>query len=251
MTARSNEPSQPRRRLFFDLQGIDWNDDASIDAWAQKVWEYSTTEWKSPMTASPATVLTDRYTQAIAYATAIHATQLRKGTTVPYVTHLIGVSSLVLEAGGTEDEAIAGLLHDAIEDCGGLPRATDIRARFGDRVTDIVLACSDSTDEEWKRTVDYWERKQAYLDHLESSADERAVLVSIADKVHNARAIVTDLQRDGVGVLGKFTGSAGDLLTYYVECLRIAELRNVPEALLWPLFTAVTELDAFVMGACE
>lgn len=203
------------------------------------------------MSKSTATVLTDTYTQAVAYATAIHATQVRKGTTVLYATHLLGVSSLVLEAGGSEDEAIAGLLHDAVEDCGGLPRAADVRARFGDRVADIVLACSDSTDEEWKRTVNYWERKQAYLDHLESTDDERAVLVSIADKVHNARAIVTDLQRHGVGVLDKFTGSPGEILTYYVECLRIAEFKNVPEALLWPLFAAIVELDAFVMGGRE
>ena len=116
------------------------------------------------------------------------------------------------------------------------------------RVAEIVLACSDSTDEEWKKTVDYWERKQAYLDHLEASTDERAVLVSIADKVHNARAIVTDLQRKGAAVLDKFNGDAGEILTYYVECLRIGEAKNVPDELLWPLHTAVLEIDRHVMG---
>jgi hypothetical protein len=89
-------------------------------------------------------VLTARYAHAVEYAGVIHATQTRNGTNIAYISHLLGVSSLVLEAGGNEDEAIAGLLHDAVEDCGGLPRLADVRARFGDRVADIVLACSDS-----------------------------------------------------------------------------------------------------------
>ena len=133
-------------------------------------------------------VLTARYAHAVEYAGVIHATQTRNGTNIAYISHLLGVSSLVLEAGGNEDEAIAGLLHDAVEDCGGLPRLADVRARFGDRVADIVLACSDSTDEEWKKVTSYWERKCRYLDHLEATGDDRAVLVSIADKAHNARA---------------------------------------------------------------
>jgi (p)ppGpp synthase/HD superfamily hydrolase len=169
----------------------------------------------------PHVVLTDRYAQAVAYASIIHATDTRKGTNISYMSHLLGVSSLVIEAGGDEDEAIAGLLHDAVEDAGGLPRLEDIRARFGDRVADIVLACSDSTDEDWKRTVGYWPRKQAYLDHLEARAGERAVLVSIADKTHNARAIVTDLERSGYAVLKKFNGTPAEVLKYYDECLRI------------------------------
>lgn len=101
-------------------------------------------------------------------------------------------------------------------------------------MADIVLACSDSTDEEWKKTVGYWERKEAYLETLEATDDERAVLVSIADKVHNARAIVTDLQQQGLTMFKKFKGTAGEILTYYVECLRIAETKNVPPALLGP-----------------
>ena len=186
--------------------------------------------------------LTPRYAQAVEYASVIHATQTRKGTGIAYISHLLGVSSLVLEAGGNEDEAIAGLLHDAVEDCGGLPRLADIRARFGDRVAEIVLACSDSTDEEEKRTTAYWERKRRYLDHLEATDDERAVLVSIADKAHNARALVTDLHGGGTAVLRRFNGTPSEILEYYTECVRIARQRRIPEAVSDPLDTAVAEV---------
>jgi len=198
-------------------------------------------------TTIPHVILTDRYAQAVAYASIIHATDTRKGTNISYMSHLLGVSSLVIEAGGNEDEAIAGLLHDAVEDAGGIPRLEDVRARFGVRVADIVLACSDSTDEEWKRTVGYWPRKQAYLDHLEATADERAVLVSIADKTHNARAIVTDLERSSYAVLKKFNGTPDEVLKYYEECLRIGILKNVPGTLTIPLRLAVDTIRRYVL----
>ena len=192
-------------------------------------------------------VLTARYAHAVEYAGVIHATQTRKGTNIAYISHLLGVSSLVLEAGGNEDEAIAGLLHDAVEDCGGLPRLADVRARFGDRVADIVLACSDSTDEEWKKVTSYWERKCRYLDHLEATGDDRAVLVSIADKAHNARALVTDLHLHGIAVLGKFNGTPDEIVKYYTECLRIARHRGIPGAVVDPLATAVSEIERLVV----
>lgn len=190
-------------------------------------------------------ILTSRYAEAVAYAAAIHATQVRKGTSVPYMAHLLGVSSLVLEAGGGEDEAIAGLLHDAVEDCGGLARAADVRARFGDRVADIVLGCSDSTDERWKASVGYWTRKRSYLDHL-AKADDATVLVSLADKVHNARAIATDLQRYGVDVLQKFNAPPRRILAYYRACAKIGKRRGASPALLKPLRTAVDTIEAYV-----
>ncbi len=105
-------------------------------------------------------VLTKRYAAAVAYASIIHATDVRKGTEISYLCHLLGVSSLVIEAGGDEDQAIAGRLHDAVEDAGGMTRADAIRARFGDRATEIVIARIDSTDEEWKRVTPYGERKR-------------------------------------------------------------------------------------------
>jgi (p)ppGpp synthase/HD superfamily hydrolase len=90
------------------------------------------------------TALTDRFDRALLYATHVHGGQVRKETTIPYIAHLLAVAATVLEYGGSEDMAIAGLLHDAAEDQGGEPRLADIRNRFGDRVTDIVHACSDS-----------------------------------------------------------------------------------------------------------
>jgi (p)ppGpp synthase/HD superfamily hydrolase len=198
-------------------------------------------------TTIPHVVLTDRYAQAVAYASIIHATDTRKGTNISYMSHLLGVSSLVIEAGGDEDEAIAGLLHDAVEDAGGIPRLEDVRARFGKKVAKIVLACSDSTDEEWKKTVPYWERKNIYLGHLaDPKTDERAVLVSIADKTHNARAIVTDLERSGYAVLQKFNGTPTEVLRYYEECLRIGISKNVPDTLTIPLGLAVEAIREYV-----
>ncbi len=245
---RKNSP-----RLLFSTKGVDLSDDASIEAFATRVWEVAAAAWNGgEMTTrgsdGPSTVLTDRYVAAVAYACALHGTDVRKGTDVTYLCHLLGVSSLVLEAGGSEDEAIAGLLHDAVEDAGGLPRLADIRARFGDIVGDIVLACSDSTDEAWKASVDYWERKQAYLHHLEDAGtDPRAVLVSIADKVHNARATVTDLTRSGVAVLDKFNAPDRSLiLRYYTELLRIAKARQVPDTLTIPLSLAVAMIAEYV-----
>ncbi len=200
------------------------------------------------MHEAPSTVLTEAYTDAIAYATALHANQTRKGNTIPYTAHLLGVSSLVLEAGGTEEEAIAGLLHDAVEDCGGLATLEAIRSRFGDRVAEIVLACSDSTDEEWKRTVDYWERKQAYLDHLEVHGRARRAGVDRGQGPQRPRHRHRPPARGRRRSWTKFNGTPAEILTYYAECLRIGEAKHVPDALLWPLHTAVLEIDRYVMG---
>ncbi len=236
-------------KLLFSLQGVDLHDDDALDAFARRVWEHATNEWGNTMstTSGPSTVLTAKYTEAVAYATALHGISVRKGTKTTYMCHLLGVSSLVLEAGGTEDEAIAGLLHDAVEDAGGLPRLADIRIRFGCTVADIVEACSDSFDEEWKKRVGYVERKQAYLDHLEDpETDSRAVLVSIADKVHNARATVTDLERSGVTVPDKFNApNRGLILWYYEELLRIALARGVTDVLTIPLGIATATIKAY------
>lgn len=246
-----SKPGRSRGKLHFSTTGVDFDDDASIEAFAERVWRAAVSEWKgssmpSKAKTGPEVVLTERYAAALTYASALHGTQVRKGTSVTYLSHLLGVSALVLEAGGSQDEAIAGLLHDAVEDAGGLPRLADIRARFGDTVADIVLACSDSTDEEWKASVDYWERKQKYLRHLEDpKTDCRAVLVSIADKVHNARATVTDLERSGPSVLGKFNAPDPSLIVrYYSELLRIACVRQISDTLTIPLGLAVAVISA-------
>lgn len=191
---------------------------------------------------APRTYLTSAYTDAVAYATAVHATQVRKGTDIPYIAHLLGVSSLVLEAGGTEVQAIAALLHDAVEDAGGVPRLNDIRARFGSEVADIVEACSDSTDAHRKRSVAYLDRKNPYLGHLEGAPDT-VLLVATADKLHNARAIATDIEAHGPQTLRRFTGSPHQLEHYYRRCLAIAEKKGVTSVLTIPLAAAVSVLS--------
>ena len=144
---------------------------------------------------SKATVLTDRFDRALLYATHVHGGQLRKGTTIPYVAHLLAVAATVLEYGGDEDLAIAALLHDSVEDQGGKARLNDVRNRFGKRVARIVEGCSDSLADTGKRRAQGRSktRRQAYLAHLRK-ADEDNLRVSLADKVHNARAILRDLR---------------------------------------------------------
>ncbi len=157
--------------------------------------------------------LSARFQEALLYSTQVHATQLRKGTSIPYVSHVLIVAGIVLENGGDEDEAIAALLHDAVEDQGGEARLADIRARFGARVATIVLGCSDSTV---KPKPPWEERKRRYLEHLRSSpASER--LVSAADKLANARAILADYRTNGEALWPRFNATREQILWYYRE----------------------------------
>jgi (p)ppGpp synthase/HD superfamily hydrolase len=150
----------------------------------------------------------------------VHGGQVRKGTSTPYVAHLLAVGATVLEYGGSEDMAIAGLLHDAVEDQGGAPRLADIRNRFGDRVADIVRSCSDSmVNTAAGQKKEAWRvRKLAYIEHLKT-VDAEALLVSLSDKVHNARSILRDLRKSEIGsaVWGRFTKPKEDTLWYYRE----------------------------------
>ena len=151
------------------------------------------------MSDRPRFRLTERFEHAVGYANRIHSNQTRKGTGIPYLTHLLGVASLVMENGAeSEDEVIGALLHDAAEDQGGRPRLEDIQARFGEVVRDIVDACTDSYDDPkppWR------ERKEAYVIHVrervERGGDEPALRVSLADKLHNTRAILADVRESG------------------------------------------------------
>lgn len=140
---------------------------------------------------------------AFDYAAQCHAGQVRKGTQIPYLSHLMAVASLVMEAAADgeeevaddiEDLVIAGLLHDAVEDCGGPPVLADIRRRFGDRVADIVEHCTDAMPADGEAKVPWPERKRDYLAQLERTNDYKALLVTAADKLHNTRAILTDLR---------------------------------------------------------
>jgi (p)ppGpp synthase/HD superfamily hydrolase len=169
---------------------------------------------------SAATVLTDRFDRALLYATHVHGGQVRKETTIPYIAHLLAVAATVLEYGGSEDMAIAGLLHDAVEDQGGEPRLADIRNRFGDRVADIVRSCSDSVvnTAAGQQKKDWRTRKVRYIDHL-NTVDPETLLVSLSDKIHNARSILRDLRKSEIGsaVWDRFQQPREDTLWYYRE----------------------------------
>jgi (p)ppGpp synthase/HD superfamily hydrolase len=171
--------------------------------------------------------LSPEYAEAVAYAVDAHGAQVRKGTGIPYAAHLLAVSARVLEAGGTEVQAIAALLHDAPEDCGGRPRLDDIRRRFGDDVADIVDACSDSLTEDPAHKAPWPERKQAYLDHLAGVAPA-ALLVSLADKLHNATSILRNLHEIGDAVFDRFSAPADDTRWYYRALVAAYERRRHP-----------------------
>lgn len=162
------------------------------------------------------TTLTERFDEAVRYARELHAAQARKGTGTPYVGHLFGVASIVLDDGGTEDEAIAALLHDAAEDQGGRARLDDIRVRFGDAVARIVEDCTDS----WEMPKKPWaERKRVYAEHAKGLGPA-SLRVSAADKVHNTYATLRDLRNVGETVWNRFNASADDVMTYYGTLVR-------------------------------
>lgn len=154
---------------------------------------------------------TEKFEEALLYAARLHRDQTRKGSDIPYVTHLLAVAAIVGENGGTEDEVIAALLHDAPEDRGGKKRLEDIRARFGDTVAEIVAGCTDTYEDPkpaWR------ERKEAYIAHV-AEAPPSVRLVSAADKLHNARTILTDLRSLGDELWNRFTGGKEGTLWYY------------------------------------
>jgi (p)ppGpp synthase/HD superfamily hydrolase len=226
-----------RRRIYIRPTKADLASDEAIEDFAARLWQAFTQFQGIHMT----TQLTERYADAVTYAATAHAAQRRKGTDIPYIAHLLAVSGSVLEAGGDEDQAIAGLLHDVVEDQGGLPRADDVRARFGDRVADIVLGCSDSTTEDRKDKRPYAERKAAHIAHLREASDD-VLLVTAADKLHNARAIHTDLMIDGPDILTRFNGEPGQILAYYRSILDVLESRGIAPVLIVPLRHVVDQM---------
>jgi hypothetical protein len=172
------------------------------------------------MTESHASVplLSERFDLAYLMASSHHRTQLRKGTAVPYVSHVLAVASIVLEMGGTEDEAIGALLHDYVEDGGGPAGLERIRRAFGDDVARIVQANSD-TDEEPKPP--WRERKEAYIAAIAAKRPDE-LRVSLADKLHNARAILLDYRTHGEELWGRFKAGEGASVRWYYEALRDA-----------------------------
>jgi (p)ppGpp synthase/HD superfamily hydrolase len=177
-----------------------------------------------------------QFDEAFRYAHQVHRSQKRKGTEAPYIGHLMGVTAIVLDDGGSESEAIAALLHDAAEDHGGRERLEDIRTRFGDSVARIVEDCTDS----WDTPKAPWaERKRAYVHHARR-LPRPSLRVSAADKVHNAYAILRDLRNMGEKVWARFNAAPDDVMSYYEGLVRAYR-----EAGGGPL---VDELDRIVRG---
>lgn len=167
--------------------------------------------WRSSIDADPPP---DRFAEALAFACRMHRPQTRKGIRTPYVSHLLAVASLVLEYDGDEDQAIAALLHDAMEDQGGQAIGEEIRRRFGPAVYQIVEDCSDAIVEDRANKPPWRERKERYVKHV-ASCSPRTKLVSAADKLHNARATLADLRDFGPEVWNRFNASREDTLWYY------------------------------------
>ncbi len=180
-----------------------------------------------------------RFDQALVYAHQLHATQTRKGTTVPYIGHLLAVAAIVIENGGAEDEVIAALLHDAVEDQGGATVRAEISQRFGEPVALIVDGLSD-TDQTPKPP--WRQRKEAYIAHL-AEAPSSVLLVSLADKIHNANSILRDLRNEGDSVWSRFAGCKQGSLWYYRALVEAFRARGEYPKLVSDLERVVNEME--------
>ena len=188
--------------------------------------------------------LTERFINGVQFAHNVHRLDNRKGTTIPYVSHLLSVAGLVLESGGDEDLAIAGLLHDAVEDAeeiSGEEMSDRIRSKFGDRVADIVDGCSDTKSSPGGSKPPWRSRKEAYIKHLRSASDD-VLRVSIADKVHNARSIATDQDRFGEVVWDRFTSTSEESRWYYTSLRDIYKERISDSYLIKELDIAIARI---------
>jgi len=186
-------------------------------------------------------MLSKRFTDALTFATQLHANQTRKGGKVPYIAHLLGVASIALEHGANEDEAIAALLHDAIEDQGGAATREEIRRRFGDIVTEIVDGCTDS---DTTPKPPWRQRKEAYIAHI-PKASASVLLVSASDKLYNARSILNDYRLIGENVWERFHGGKDGTLWYYRAVLEA--FRSTGSTPLFDeLERVVSELESLV-----
>jgi (p)ppGpp synthase/HD superfamily hydrolase len=193
--------------------------------------------------------LTSRFTQAVDYAREIHI-GTRKGTQIPYMAHLLGVTSLVMGECGhvpfavTEDITIAALLHDAVEDEGGLPRLQEIETKFGKEVANIVKGCTDSFETNSDKKQEWEARKASYINRLgdEREESEGALLVSAADKLYNARAILEDYRKIGAEVWQRFKRGGDQQLWYFSELIKVYERRCPDWRIVEELKRVVAEL---------
>lgn len=190
---------------------------------------------------SPA-ALSQRFEEALNFCVRLHSQQRRKGTHIPYIAHLLAVTALVLEDGGDEDLVIAALLHDAVEDQGGLDTLQMIKIKFGDRVADIVDGCTDSytvPKPPWR------ERKERYLDHLQA-ANLDVLRVSLADKLHNSRSILRDLRLSGDDTWSRFNGGKEGTLWYYRELAAIFIESDLSSQMVEEFIQTVLEIEDMV-----
>jgi GTP pyrophosphokinase len=197
----------------------------------------------APAPAKIQVKLGPRFQRAFEFAAKQHAGQTRKASTIPYIAHLMGVASLVFEAGGDEDLAIAALLHDVVEDCGGAPMLEQIRRRFGSRVAKIVDGCTDA----YGLPKPPWhDRKVGYISRLKKEDDETR-LVSAADKLNNVRSILSDYRVIGESVWSRFNGGRDGTLWYY-RTLRDEFLRSKPNRITRDFDLAVRDLESLTAG---
>ncbi|MBA2435506.1 MAG: HD domain-containing protein [Chthoniobacterales bacterium] len=182
--------------------------------------------------------LSPKFTEALVYATDVHGGQLRKKTKIPYIGHLLGVTAIAMEYGANETEAIAALLHDAVEDRGGPQRQCEIEEKFGQAVSEIVAGCTD-TDQTPKPP--WRERKEKYIAHL-ASASASTRLVSASDKLHNAQAILHNLREEGDELWTRFKGGKDGTLWYY-RSLVAAFRKHGASALIDELDRVVTKIE--------
>jgi (p)ppGpp synthase/HD superfamily hydrolase len=190
------------------------------------------------------TVLSERFEEALVYAAQLHVNQRRKVRNTPYVAHLLSVAALVLEDGGDEDEAIAALLHDAVEDQGGENTRTEIRRRFGERVAAIVDGC---TEPERVGNQSWREHKLAYLEQIRQ-ASTSVQRVMLADKLHNARSLWVNLYLEGDRVWTEFRGSRSDVLWLQQAQVRVFEELQSSRWMVAELRRVVNCMDDSIYG---
>ena len=187
----------------------------------------------------------NKLSPALALAIEAHQNQIRKSTQIPYISHPMAVASIALEFGASEDQAIAALLHDSIED-GGRKYEEVILAQFGQYVHDLVQGCTDGTPDKTGKKAPWLERKTAYLEHLQKASDD-ILLVSCSDKLHNARAIVADLINEGPSVFERFSSTPEQTLWYYRQLANVFTNRKTPPAKA--LESAVSQMEALSQSA--
>jgi (p)ppGpp synthase/HD superfamily hydrolase len=187
-------------------------------------------------------VLSQKFEDALCYAAHVHAGQTRKGTEVPYLSHLMAVASLVLDYGGDEEQAIAALLHDAVEDAGGVRRLEDIRLRFGEIVAAIVDACTDTFED----PKPPWRQRKAALIIRIPKLPRPASLVCAADKLHDVRTILSELRQSGEAIWTRFKGGKDGTL-WYNRCLVQAFRTGGVTPVIEELDRVVTRIEQFII----